>query len=101
MYLIFILGHFKKEARYIIVHFLKARLRRTDKVFKMGLEIINLVQQYKYLSILLDEHLKFDSCDNVFAKSGGRALASLISKYNINKNFNHDIYTYLFNACIF
>ena len=34
----------------------------------MGLEIINLVQQYKYLGILLNEHLKFDSCDHVFAK---------------------------------
>ena len=71
-----------------IVHFRKARIRRTDKAFKMGLEIINSIQQYKYFGILLDEHLKFDSCDYVFVKSRGRALASLISKYNIN---NHDI----------
>ena len=75
------------------LNFRKARLRRTYTVFNVGLEIINLVQQYKYLGILLDEHLKFDSCDTVFAKSRGRALAPLISKYNINKNFNHNIYT--------
>ena len=52
----------------------------------MNTETIDLVQQYKYLSILLDEHFKFEVCDDIFTKSGRRALASLISKYNKNKN---------------
>ena len=55
----------------------------------MDTDQIDLVQQYKYLGILLDEHLKLESCDDLFAKSGGRPLSALIAKYNVNKNFNH------------
>ena len=52
----------------------------------MDTDQIDLVQQYKYLGILLDEHLKLESYDDLFAKSGGRALSALISKYNVNKH---------------
>ena len=38
-------------------------------------------------------HLKFDLCDDIFVKCGGRALSSLISKYNVNKKSNYDIFT--------
>ena len=50
---------------------------------------------------MLDEHLKLELCDDNFTKSGGRALATLIVKYNINKNFNYDSYTHSFKTCIF
>ena len=66
----------------------------------MGTEIIDLVQQYKYLGILLDQHFKYHICDEIFAKSDGRALTSLISKYNIYKKNSFDVYTNLFNSCI-
>ena len=46
----------------------------------MDTDQIDVVQQYKYLGILLDEHLKFESCDDLFAKSGRRALSALIAK---------------------
>ena len=44
----------------------------------IDIDAIALVQQYKYLSILLDEHLKFDLCDDLLANYRGRALPSLI-----------------------
>ena len=47
-------------------------------------ENIDLVQQYQYLSLLLDDYLKFEPCDNMLAKSGVRALASLINKHNVS-----------------
>ena len=30
----------------------------------------------------------------MLAKSGGRALASFINKYNVNENFNYDIFAH-------
>ena len=50
----------------------------------------------------IDQHpwLGHNACDDLFAKSGGRALSSLIAKYNVNKNFNYDIFTHLFKTCI-
>ena len=52
-----------------VVHFRNARLKRTNEVFKMNTETINLVQQYKYLGILLDEHFKFEVCDDIWRES--------------------------------
>lgn len=66
----------------------------------LGEQEINLVQQYKYLGILLDEHMKFDKCDKLFGQSAGRALSSLIGQYNAYKNFDFNIFTHLFNSCI-
>ena len=42
----------------------------------MRTDIVDQFQQYKYLGI-------FHICDDIFAKSGTRALTSLISRYNI------------------
>ena len=36
----------------------------------------------------------------IIAKSGGRALASFMNKYNVDNNINRDIFTHLFNICI-
>ena len=83
-----------------IMQFYKVITKKTDKLFKMENEEIYLVQQYKYLGLLLDEHLKFEPCDNTLAKSGGRAFVSLINKCNVNKYFNSDIFTHLFNTYV-
>ena len=53
---------------------------------------LDLVQEYKYLGILLDAHLKYDLCDSMLSKSAGRALSSLISKHKVHNHFNFDIY---------
>ena len=52
--------------------------KKTSHLFKMDTDIIYLIQQYKYLGILLDEHLKFDLCDDLFAKSGESFIISYI-----------------------
>ena len=61
-----------------VVHFRNARIKIINEAFKMNTETIVLVQQYKCLGILLDEQFKFEVCDDIFAKFGERALASLI-----------------------
>ena len=42
-----------------VVHFQKSTSRKKEYHFNKGTEIVDLVQQYTYLGILLDEHLKF------------------------------------------
>ena len=76
------------------------RTKKTDIVFKIENEKNDLVQLYKYLCLLLEEYLKFESCWVIIAKSGGRALASFMNKYNVDNNINRDIFTHLFNICI-
>ena len=52
----------------------------------MNAETIDLVQQYKYLGILLDGHFKFEVCDDIFD--------------NVYTNFSYNVSTHVFNTCI-
>ncbi len=49
--------------------------------------ILEIVHKYKYLGVLLDEFLKFDTVASVLAESSGRALGGMISKF---KNLKKD-----------
>ena len=49
-------------------------------------EQLEIVSNYKYLGIILDEHLKFDTCARSLADATGRALAAVISKVKMLKN---------------
>ena len=40
-----------------------------------------LEKVYKYLGIVLDDHLTLDNCAEVLAEAGGRPLGSIIAKF--------------------
>ena len=49
------------QANKKFFNFYKLRVRITDYIFfTMGNEVVDSVQQYKYICILLNEHLKFN-----------------------------------------
>ena len=52
------------------------------------------------IEYLLDAHLKLDQCDKLFSEAAGRALSSLIGRYNVYKNFDPNSFTYLLNSCV-
>ena len=57
-----------------------------------------MTHEYKYLGIILDEHLKFDSCIAALASAGGRALGAIISKSKELKIVGYNTYTKLYNS---
>ena len=63
-----------------IVHFRPKRKLKTDFIFNFGESEINIVNQYKYLGIILDENLTFENCARILSESAGRALGGIISK---------------------
>ena len=64
-----------------IVHFRPTTQQKTNFNFKYGEHIINMASEYKYLGVIVDEHLKFDSCISALASAAGRALGEIISKF--------------------
>ena len=44
--------------------------------------------------------MKFDLCDDLFAKYEGRSLSPRITKYNVNKKINYDSFADLFYTCV-
>ncbi len=64
-----------------VVHFRKPRQKCTEFNFQYGGIKMDIVNEYKYLGVTLDEHMKFSQCSKLLADSGGRALSAIISKF--------------------
>ena len=79
-----------------IVHFRKTRVPQSNVIFKLGNDNLEYVKEYKYLGVILTEHLDFSKTAEILSEAAGRALGAIINKY---KNINFmgiDTYTKLF-----
>ena len=63
------------------MHFTRCNSARTDFVFECGTDSLDFVSQYKYLGVMLDEHLDLSVMVTAVAKSARRALGLLIAKH--------------------
>ncbi len=62
-------------------------------MFMYGEQNINVVFQYKYLGLILNEHLDYALMAKMVAKSAGRALGLLIAKCKASGGMPYDVYT--------
>ncbi len=63
-----------------IVHFRTQSKEQTGFMFIYGEQNINVVSQYKYLGLILNEHLYYAMMTKMVAKSAGRSIGLLIAK---------------------
>ena len=83
-----------------IVHFRRARRKVTETEFFIGNNRIDVVNSYKYLGVLLDEHLTFSSCEKILAEAAGRAFGGIISKLKQIKYTGYKTYEKLYKTCV-
>ena len=83
-----------------IVHFRKQSQNRTEFQFKIGENIIEIKETYKYLGCILSETFDFTVTATALAESAGRALGSLINKYRAADGLPFSVYTKLYHACV-
>ena len=88
------------EDKTKIMHFRSSRSRKTEFVFKYGVEELEIVKHYKYLGIILDEFMKFDDVADTLAGAGGRALGSIISKFRTFKNIGFNTFSKMFDTSV-
>ncbi len=81
-----------------IIHFRVKGHRASLYNFKLGASQIEIVEQYKYLGIIMDSALDFTITAGVLADSAGRALGAVISKFKANKGLGFKTYTKLFDT---
>ena len=60
--------------------------------------MIEIVDQYKYLGIMLDEFLKIDKCAQALSSAGGRALGAIITKFKSLKDVGYTTFKKLFES---
>ena len=83
-----------------VVHFRMKSIYQTHQNFRFGTEMLDKVDKYEYLGIVMDEFLVFNTTASVLAESGGRALGAIYSKYKHNRGLGFKTYTRMFNAGI-
>ena len=81
-----------------IVHFRPSRKKRSNETFTYGNIPLKTVSSYKYLGIILDEHLNFNECVKTLATAGGRALGGIISKFKMLRNVGYRTFTKLYHS---
>ena len=63
-----------------ILHFRNKKSARTDFQFIIGNLLLEKVYKYKYLGLVLDEHLSYSNIADILCNSATRALGALNSK---------------------
>ena len=80
------------------MHFRNARKKQSEFKFSFGNLTLQYTNTYKYLGLLLDQHLSFNDCIRTLADSGSRALGSVISKIKNLKDVRYKTYSTLYNT---
>jgi hypothetical protein len=82
------------------IHFRKKAAEITTRNIKFGNITIQKTTQYKYLGIVLDEHLDYTITAKTLADASSRALGSLISKHYSCKGLYHSTYWKIYEATV-
>jgi hypothetical protein len=61
-----------------IDHFRYNKQQQTNYGFTYGEEVLEMIKEYQYLAVIMDEYLNFNTCSKTLANSGGRALGATI-----------------------
>ena len=88
------------DSKSKVMHFRKVRRKRSVYKFYFGDQEIEQVQEYKYLGIILNEHLNYNRTIETLTKSAGRALGGLISKFRYLKNLGFKTYSTMYKTCV-
>ena len=79
-----------------IIHFRTTTQQQSTYNFHLNGNTIEYVDKYKYLGIIVDEHLDFNTTASVLAGSAGRALGSLCTKFHHLKGLGFKTFTTLY-----
>ena len=64
-----------------IFHFRSKQTSKTETIFYLGPQALGIVNQYRYLGLILTEHMCYKATGDALAMGAGRALRKLVAKY--------------------
>ena len=82
------------------VHFRNKSVARSSFQFKCGESPIEYTDKYKYLGLVLNEHLDYNITAKYVAQSATRALGLLISKFKQTGGMPFEVYKKLFDSTV-
>ncbi len=86
------------EKKSNIVHYRKPNTVRTSKLFFLGECVLSVVNQYKYLGVILNEFINCNVITDILYGAANRALGTIISKYKNINGLGYYTYTKLYKG---
>ncbi len=86
------------EKKSNIIHYRKPNNVRTSKQFFLGECTLPVVNQYKYLSVIVNEFVNFNVTADILSVAANRALGVIISQYKHINGLGYYTYTKLYNS---
>ncbi|CAG2225803.1 unnamed protein product [Mytilus edulis] len=83
-----------------IMHVRKASKPKNDYAFQLNNMTLETVSKYRYLGLVINEHLDYKETTNELVSSGSRSLGSLVSKYYAMDGMDFDTYTKIFDSTV-
>ena len=88
------------EDKTQIVHFRPTRKPRSDFVWKFNEHSLQLVDQYKYLGVILNEHMDFNITATSLSGAASRAVGMLRYRLKSLKECRYNTFTKLYSSYI-
>ena len=82
------------------MHFRNKRKQITKYFFTFENSSIEIVNWYKYLGVLLDDHLDFNTTTELLAGAAGRALGAVLTKFKNFRNIGFNAFQKLFDTIV-
>jgi hypothetical protein len=82
------------------IYFRKGRSARTDFQFRVGENVLEFIDSYKYLGVTFRSNHDFTMNAQLLAKSAGLALGKIIAKMREMKDFGCKTFEKLYKSCV-
>ena len=85
-------------AKSNILHVRQPHIPKSNYTYKLGDSELCIVENYKYLGIIINEYMDYDKVAKTLADAANRALGAVINKYKSLNGLGYYTYTKLFNS---
>lgn len=83
-----------------VIHFRNPSKVRTVFSFSCANQRIDVISSYRYLGLVMDEHLNYDITAKAVANAASRALGLVISKFKSAGGLPYSVYTKLYDTIV-
>ena len=82
------------------MHFCRGRSNRSEYTFKIGENVLETTDRYKYMEVIFHEKQDYSINSEALGKAAGGAHGSIISKIHSLKEFGFKAYEKLYSSCV-
>lgn len=83
-----------------VIHYRNPSKERTCFSFTYSNQRIDVISSYRYLGLVLDEHLNYNVTAKAVAKAASRALGLIISKFKSAGGLPYSVFTKLYDTVV-